>query len=510
MFLVCFLFIFCIPDIHAADFNVNSTSDVADSNPGDGICDTGAGECTLRAAVMEAEALAGADNIAIPSGTYVLTNGQLVISTGDLAITGADAETTIIDGNGNMRIFYSFPGVDGQINVSISNMTIKNGAGPYQGGGICTQSDLFLSNVIVENCSVSNYGGGVYVEYLNSDASVTIQNSIIRNNSATGSCGSGGGIYSQDPNVNVTVTDSTVSGNTANGYYLCTYSGGGGIYNSAGSVFNLINSTVSGNSAPGAGGDGGGIYNYNGGIMNIHSSTVSGNSASDAAGGVANLYGNATITIDNSTISGNISGGAGSGMLNTGMASGTILNSTVANNSGEGVNNFWGTISARNSLFANNPSGNCFSVTSMGYNLSSDYASFLQPGDMNNTNPLIGPLSNNGGPTETHALLDGSPAIDAGDPANCPAADQRGEPRPEDGNGDSNSVCDIGSYEYTLTIYDLDNSGEVDISDIMSVAARWNTFSGDPDYDPSRDLDGDGKIDIVDIMKVAAQWGWTT
>ena len=127
-------------------------------------------------------------------------------------------------------------------------------------------------------------------------------------------------------------------------------------------------------------------------------------------------------------------------------------NSTVSGNPAGGISNS-GTATLQNSIVANNSGKDCGgTITSLGYNLSSDGScKFNGPGDMNNTNPLLGPLKNNGGPTQTQALLPGSPAIDAGDPSGCRDSkgnllktDQRGMPRPDK---EDKTGCDIGAYE---------------------------------------------------------------
>jgi hypothetical protein len=198
----------------------------------------------------------------------------------------------------------------------------------------------------------------------------------------------------------------------------------------------------------------------NNGTLTINNSTISGN-RSLYGGGISN---HGTLKINSSTISGNVAfrfcitrnnchGGVGGGIDNAGAL--TINNSTLSGNSaavsGGGIS---GTAILQNSIIANSLSGgNCNAVpTSHGYNLSSDGACvFNGPGDLNNTDPKLGPLQNNGGPTQTQALLSGSPAIDAGNPSGCTdgnghllKTDQRGQPRPdkEDTGG-----CDMGAYE---------------------------------------------------------------
>jgi hypothetical protein len=203
----------------------------------------------------------------------------------------------------------------------------------------------------------------------------------------------------------------------------------------------ILNSTVSGNSA-GQGYDGGGISSgtfKTPASVTVVNSTISGNSASGAGGGIANYYWG--VTIVNSTISGNLAGDAGGAIVN--YAGGVqIANSTLSGNSaasGGGIDNvggqFGGRIETGNTIFNAGASGeNIFNnggtITSHGYNVCSDNGGGLLngPGDQINTDPLLGPLQDNGGPTFTHMLLPGSPAIDAGDPNFTPPPfrDQRG------------------------------------------------------------------------------------
>jgi hypothetical protein len=249
---------------------------------------------------------------------------------------------------------------------------------------------------------------------------------------------------------------------------------GGGIYNSKGRL-TINNSTVSGNVANGGrciillralcyGGNGGGIYSS--GTLTINNSTISGNVtiADQIAGGGGGISFSGTLTINNSTISGNASGISpnlvslpfGGGISSAGTL--TISNSTISANSAVDGGGIWndGTVKIQNSIVANNTDGNCFgSVTSHGYNLSSDNTcNFNGPGDINNTDPMLGPLQNNGGSTWTMALKPGSPAIDAGNPSGCTdgsgvllKTDQRGQPRPNTEDIGDKKGCDLGAYE---------------------------------------------------------------
>jgi hypothetical protein len=271
-----------------------------------------------------------------------------------------------------------------------------------------------ISNSTLSNNSAAaiGAGGGIYNDGLSAgNAALTVNNSTLSSNSAP----SGAGIYnvafpgppSDAGSVTVTITNSTLSSNSA-------ATSGGGIYNSSESIspvtVTISNSTLSGNSATTSGG---GIYNAaadhvaigpGSATLTISNSTLSGNSASTSGGGIYNVDiqgSNARLTITNSTLSGNSASTSGGGIYNTenfGNATVTI-GETILNAGASGAN-----------IFAD-----LGTVTSLGYNLSSDDATdFLNAtGDQNGTDPLLGPLQNNGGPTFTHALLTGSLAIDA-------------------------------------------------------------------------------------------------
>jgi CSLREA domain-containing protein len=225
-------------------------------------------------------------------------------------------------------------------------------------------------------------------------------------------------------------------------------SNGGGIFND-GDALTLANSTVSGNRASGSGG---GIHS-NGNSLTLVNSTVSGNTA-DGSAGILNSGG--TMTITNSTVSGNSATFNGGGIFNSGSRTMTLTNSTVTNNaaggSGGGINN-GGTAILRNSIVAGNTASTgpdaVGGFSSQGNNLVGNTSGAVGFGgsDILGRNPLLGPLQDNGGSTDTHALLSRSPAIDKGTNAGCPRTDQRGKTRPMDGDGNGRAVCDIGSYE---------------------------------------------------------------
>jgi predicted outer membrane repeat protein len=303
-----------------------------------------------------------------------------------------------------------------------------NGGGLYNVSGTVT----LTSSTVIYNAAVFG-GGGIYN---NTSATLTVINSTLSGNSA----GQGGGIYNLGT---VTVTNSTLTNNT-----------GGGIANVG--TGTVTSSSISNNTAirNGAGipHGGGGIYNF--GTLSVTDSTLSGNAATGYFGG--GIYSSqGTVSVTNSTLSGNTAT-YGGGLYNDAGGRLTLTNSTVSGNAagtkGGGLYST-GTLTLRGTLVANNTSGgDCgFSVTlsDSGYNLDSDGSCGLtQPTDITNTNPLLGPLANNGGPTPTMALLAGSPAIDTGGTSatGCPATDQRGMPRPDAADGPQGQ-CDIGAYE---------------------------------------------------------------
>ena len=231
-------------------------------------------------------------------------------------------------------------------------------------------------------------------------------------------------------------------------------SGWGGVYAGGGDL-SIVNSTISGNLANT--GTGGGIYAESLDDLSIVNSTISGNSANTGTGG--GIYNsNSSLRITNSTITGN-SADSGGGIYNEGSLGASVveISNTILNAGASGENIF-------------NNSG---TVTSLGYNLSSDDAGgyLTGPGDQINIDPLLGPLQNNGGPTFTHALLPGSPAIDAGDPnfSPPPSIDQRGCPFDRVFNG----RIDIGSFETQPPPRHPCNQGRVQLQRLARSASSF-------------------------------------
>jgi hypothetical protein len=366
--------------------------------------DSGAG--SLRQAIADA---VNGDTIEFGvTGTITLMTGELLVNK-NVTLNGPGSDQVIVDGNHASRVFH----VSGGVTATIAGLTITNGSASDWGGGIHNdQSVLTVNNCKIVGNFALGWGGGIFNDSWVTSATLRVTNSTLSGNSA-GSIGSGtgGGIYSD--------------GSHGNG------------------TMEIVNSVISGNSAH----VGGGIYNSHS-ASTVSNSTLSGNSASYGGGGIfhVGINGSATLSVSNSTLSGN-SAPLGAGIYSYGHSNTTldVLNSTFSVN---GIINVWATLQLRSTIFdaswIDNESG---TINSLGYNLSSDDGggSLTAAGDQINTDPLLGPLQDNGGPTFTHELLSGSPAIDAGDPNFTPPPDY--DQRGTDFERVINGRVDIGAFE---------------------------------------------------------------
>jgi CSLREA domain-containing protein len=463
-------------------------------------------DCSLREAIIAANQDSASDTIDLGSNYQLSIAGAAedAAATGDLditqsvTITGDGAGATSIDTNDLDRVFHIVSGTvelsdvtvqDGraqfgagiynQGTLTLENATVTNndadtGGFPRQGAGIYNANSLTLTNSTVSDNTtgddwgpVENEGGGIFS---GSGTTLALSDSMITGNSTINN---GGGIWT---NGTLTLNNSTVSENSAGIF-------GGGIYNSTSGTATLTEATVSDNEEPGAldsgnqmnagggagllnggtmtvtdsgvigntaAGNSAGISNVLGGTLTVTRSTVSGNSVpSSAGGGIGNAQG--TVTLANSTVSGN-SASSGGGISNNSTFSASF--STIANNSagafqgGGGIRNSGGTVELNSTIVANSTSGgDCNgTLTSTGYNLIEDTTACTITGDttgnMTGSDPALGALADNGGPTKTHKLLANSPAAEAADP-DCPppTTDQRGVVRAQGAD------CDIGAYE---------------------------------------------------------------
>ena len=440
------------------------------------VVDRADGKLSLREAITAANASVFPDTIVLPAGVFRIGRsgaGEDGNATGDfdiasrMTIRGAGAGSTIINGGQLDRVFDIHGNSSNSNRVTVEKLQVRNGNAIGHGGGIRV-ADTFLTvrDAIIAGNQASGNGGGVSDTVVS--ASVTLVRTTIARNAAGAN---GGGINSNS----VGLTNSTVSNNSAavsgGGVYVnfgsvtrSTISNnsaavsGGGVYATF-SIY-LTSSTASGNEA--ASGNGGGVFADD--FASLTDSTVSGNAAAASGGGVY-----ATLAyLTNSTVSSNSAAVSGGGVYADG---GSWLNGTIVGNSaqtGGGVFRNAGvfTFTIQSTIIALNLTGTGGSgpdvsggaFTSAGHNLigingSTGFTNGVN-GDIVGTSgapidPMIGDLKKNGGRTATHALLAGSPAIDAGSTEEWVTTDQRGPgfPRVKDGNGDGVAVVDIGAFE---------------------------------------------------------------
>jgi len=411
--------------------------------------------CTLREAIIaantdstpafgfgECRAGSGSDTIILESGIYIFTidgDNENASLTGDLDITspitiqgsGKDCldptkECTQINADSLDRVFE----VSRHGNLTLQNVLIHNGSTYNEnGGGIYNGGNLTLDNAAIVDCSANGQGGGLF-----NDGNASISHSLIVDNYSPTH---GGGISTQG---DLEVNYSQFTTNQSGAY-------GGGIFVTDG-ITTIDHSIFNGNTS---GHSGGGIYIQP--PVTISNSLFYQNSATDS-GGAFFQNGYYTSTFTNVTMSGNTAENGGAAAV-TMSAQADLLNVTIfgnqATSQGDGifVEGADATVNIQNTLIAGNFEANCAgTITSLGNNLEdADTCGLNGTGDLVNTAPLLGVLEDNGGFSFTHALLPGSPAIDAGSATTCPGVDQRGIIRPQDGDLDGTAVCDIGAFE---------------------------------------------------------------
>lgn len=412
--------------VSAAIITVDSTADAYPPNTSDG-------NCTLREAIVSANndaasssacvAGSGADTIAfdptLAHATISLAGNQLSVADNTtMTIDGSDQS---IDAMGLSRVLE----VGVAANLTASNLTLTGGrvAGSSFGGGILVSIDALLSltNVVIDdNTAADSAGGGISAA---TGSTVALASSVISNNYAKNR---GGGIFLSTDAI-LGISDTTISNNVA------AEDNGGGIFGFANNAINIVDSSMSGNTAEVGGGA---LYVFEGPVT-VSNSTISGNDAGSSGGGLQALDGS-VVEIHNSTISNNTAAGRGGGI--------------AAYMGGNGI-----TVNLENTILSANtaPTGTDLTTDGMAGTdvivASGLLGTALQAGFAGNGNvfsdmPGLGPLQDNGGPTDTMLPQPSSLVIDAGDNTLLPpglTTDQRGPGYPRIVGG----IVDIGAVE---------------------------------------------------------------
>jgi hypothetical protein len=443
--------------------------------------------------------------------TNVTIAGNRTDSFGDGGGIAADQGTVSFD---NSIVSANFSGSDGggiylrRADAAINNSTFIDNFSESNGGGIFSTGNVFTVNdSLISDNTIGGFanGGGIYT----SSGDATLNNTVVTEN-ITGEFGNGGGIYLAFGNL--TLNRSSVSNNNAG-----SDGDGGGIYAGSGDVTST-DSTLSDNTA---GDNGGGIFISSADLL-VDRSTISGNQSGEDGGGINSRFGD--IVLQNSTLSGNSSGLLGGGIFQDFGDVTNIINSTVVNNQSQGNgggiyhagSSSSDVMNVENSIVANNTNVNGIAAD-LFYNAVAISLNHSLIGSNNNTplqatngttpdangnliggsgsplDPLLGPLADNGGQTLTHALLAGSPAINAGGSVAIETGDtdQRGEDRISDGQ------VDIGAFETesTLLLGDVNRDSVVSFLDIFPFI---EILSGNGFQDEA-DINRDGAVTFIDI-----------
>jgi hypothetical protein len=454
------------PSADAANFEVLNTGD--------------AGADTLRQAIIDANATAAPDTITFaPSATgeIALTSGELVIEA-PVDIQGPGATTLAVDGTDNSRIFSLDAGVVGDPRdiVSISGLTLRDGNGGDGGAIYSYQTDMRLASVVLYSNYASGNGGAIDVE----QSPITIVDSTITGNEST----DGGAMYTDGDNGATNSQDTITIDNSVFTDNYSTGNGGVGYFdNATGGDIVITDTEMSDNEAIG---DGGGLFFYgHKGSQTVRNSTISGNIAGSDGGGIFlntdydDPFG---MLVENSTVSSNDAGEEGGGIYidNSLEKPVRIENSTVVDNvsglDGGGIHRDDFEVELSSTIVANNDSAggpkddlgeggvatDQFSVefSLVGAGFAGVTVTETTPGsNITGTDPQLGPLAANGGPTDTHLPAATSPVVDAGT-ANGLSLDQRGLERTVDQPSvtDVDDGTDIGSVERAAPVIPPDDT----------------------------------------------------
>jgi len=388
----------------------------------------------------------------VDQGSATLSGGQIISNTANFG-GGAYLSTWIaaFTQTGSSAIAYNTASASGggiyilSGRVTLSAGRIHDNHSAVRGGGVeVVNSDAFLvqtgDSTIAHNHADTD-GGGVVVVY----GSATLEGGRIVSNTANDN---GGGVYVSHSNGVFTQTGGGIVDNYAG-------DSGGGVYVKDGTAV-LEGGQILSNTAD----YGGGVYVDQGNATSTQTgvSTIARNTATSDGGGIYNNAG--TLTLVNTTVSYNTAGSDGGGLYDnagTSVLAYTTIASNTASTGGGGIHRgVAGTVLVQNTIVAYNGPANCNgNMTSNGHNLDSgSTCGFNGADDQPNTDPLLGPLTADGG-TLVHPLIVGSPAIDAGLCTAGVTTDQRGQPRPNP----ASPFCDVGAYEAEIPVITVTKSG---------------------------------------------------
>jgi Ca2+-binding RTX toxin-like protein len=442
-----------------ATFSVNSLVDTVDTDPGDGVAIDASGNTSLRAAVQEANALAGEDMIILPAALlpiqlFIAGRGEDMAATGDLDITddvtivGAGAGDTIVDIERQDRIFDIHPGVTAEL----SGMTIRDArvnSSTEDGGAVRNRGTLTIVDSTLTLNDSAGGGGAILNE---AGATLTITRSLLDQNTASGVRG-GGALLNRGT---ATIDRSVLDRNT--GSVL-----GGGIMNTGTGDLTVIGTELTSNRTSSAQ-NGAGLFNA--GIADVSHSTFHLNQAANGAAIYVSGGGNAVLRLTNSTLSGNFAFGRGGGIHVADPGDDVLIRlSTITENfasAGGGGLFTVGDIGLSGSIVAGNTTSGTLGVSqidgqinSNGFNLLGTTVTGQTGDDIIAADPVLDSLKRNGGPTRTHRPLSGSLAVDNGHPSDTSLLDQRFLPRPRNISGGLGAP-DIGAYEVQPFAYSPD------------------------------------------------------